>query len=461
VGSVPARDLFTDPSGYLRGPVDLSVGLPFGDRVYTRTWLTDDGLLLFAPPAFALPALGPQAAGAPAVAVAWRPGRGGVAPMVSAGADGLRATWSAEEDALSAVALHLAPDGSLEWSFGPTARVDDAIAGLNTADGEVLELPREARAAGQSVRVAPRLDWARLSFQARVGNTVGPNTRLENRARLLGPSGERTLADAIWVNRLSLAASRLDVEATEPEADRVVTLRLRLRAEGDVPARDVEARVRLPDGADLLPASLDEDLSILDEGRDLRWRGRLEPGEIRDLSWQMRVRPGLPAQARLMVVATLSATGVRPFERTVEFGAGGGSMASWTKQAIRTAPLPGEASPYVLHARNPLPVAARLTISDVLPVGLSYVEGSATASLGPDPEWEAASRRVSWSGEVPAGHWVFVRFVTRPTAEAGTRLLNQAWLVVAGGPATPAEAEVLVAVDRIYLPRVALGRNDR
>ncbi len=109
------------------------------------------------------------------------------------------------------------------------------------------------------------------------------------------------------------------------------------------------------------------------------------------------------------------------------------------------------ASASIIRAEKPLTYTVTLinsgeitgsaTLSDVIPAGATYIPGSATASRGAPPTYlppsgGGAGWGIAWSGEVPVGQNVTVRFAVAPTV--GGYLTNTAVISdpVAAAPVT-------------------------
>ncbi len=438
-----------------RAPVALRRPLPFYADIVTRTWVTDDGLVAFAPPApWPEPATGPAAAGVPAVAVWWRPGQRLGTPLLQTDGATTTVLWTApgRSEPLAAVAFDA--DGAIRLWQAADAPRDGAIVGLRAPDGRTLTLSA-AEVAGVPLRLVGPGGWARLAFDAVPGASLGPNSRLLVQALLSANGADPVeVAAQATANRLSFAPSELTLSSAEVAPGGVVAAELQLATAGDLDARGAEVRVQLPAGVDLVPGSLSPGLR-LDQG-EILWQGRVGIAPPA-LGWQMAVRSPVADGTRLVVVARLRADGVPVEERRAVAFVRRTPQAQLELRPSLSGPRSGERLTWRLRGRNAGAGAQALELRAVLPAGLRYVEGSARASLPPAPVWDPAAGRLAWRGDVPAGAVVEVRLDTVFVGRPGERIVTTAVMDAADESRLTTSAEVRGALGRCYLPRVTAG----
>jgi uncharacterized repeat protein (TIGR01451 family) len=97
----------------------------------------------------------------------------------------------------------------------------------------------------------------------------------------------------------------------------------------------------------------------------------------------------------------------------------------------------GESISVVLRALNSGPEPVIGTVTDALPAGLVFTEGTLWSSR-PTVEWDATSRSIRWTGDIETGEAVEIRFAAEYDSdepvtnimvvadEAGTRVASWA-----------------------------------
>ena len=436
----------------LRPPVPVGVPVPFFAEVVTRTWVTDDGLIAFAPPVQRPdPALGPAAAGVPAIAVLWRPGRVLGSPRIQRSGDGFAILWlapGAHPDPVAAASLD--QDGTIRLWIAPDAPVSGAILGLHAADGRTLSIAA-AEVVGTPLRLTSPGGWARLALDAVPGSSLSANSQLRLNAVLSSEGvGDTSVAATVLVNRLTFDPTELTLSTDAPVPGRPFSAELSVATDGRIAARDADIRIQLPAGVELVSGSQSPELRVVED--ELVWQGRVEPGQVIPFAWQMALRPMVPDGTRLVVLARVRAKDVPRTDFRAVATVRQRPVATISKRASRSAARPGENITWVLRALNTNPTAARLTLADTLPGGLTFESDSARASLGPRPVWDAATRTLRWTGDVPPGSAVEVTFDTRFAGQPATWVSNVLEVTSADGARLTTAANVLGASGRVYLP---------
>ncbi len=462
----PARLVATaaDARPGVHGPFALDLAFPFYTEVYTQAWATDDGRLTFTPPGSdTSAAFDPGSVGAPVIAPLYQARSADAPPReveVLRGAGAVTVTWSiaSAESADSHVYAVLDEAGALRFGYGLAVDASGARAGLRAPDGHLLEIPSTYVRPGRSVELDPPGGWARLTFQSRVGNAVEANGRVSHVARLRGAGREHLLTAGVRANRLRLDGSLIEVTPSMPLPGSVLRYGAHLIASGDIPARDVELWIDVPDAVTLDPGSLSTGLSYDPVADVLRWRGGLSPGEPRHFTWSAVVDPDLPPGARIVTRAEIRPrlAGVPTARLVHAVRVQTSDLSGSTKTASPPVARPGETVMFTLRAANAGPAATEVELSDALPPELTYQEGSATSSAGGAPIWDAVSRTLRWRGLVPAAGAVELRFAARYAGPGP--VTNVLRVADTAGAHFAAWAEVYPERARLYLPRVERRR---
>jgi uncharacterized repeat protein (TIGR01451 family) len=142
------------------------------------------------------------------------------------------------------------------------------------------------------------------------------------------------------------------------------------------------------------------------------------------------------------------------FVARVEVGAA--DMSSSTKQVSPQVVYPGQTLTYTLTLTNQGPQDADLaTLTDPLPEGTEYVEGSLTYPSGTG-SYDAASRTIHWTGVVPVSQPVEITFQAVVDADQPVGpIANTAEINNGLGVILQRQAEAAVVYYGYYLPLVA------
>lgn len=446
-----------DPGTARRDPVRLGLAFPFYGDVYTEAWLTD-GLIGFTAPEPPGAARGPDPDGpnAPSIAVRWRPdgspGAAAAAPSIRRLGDRTIIAWpDAAGNPAAGITAELMAGGRIGLGYGPAADVGGAFVGLHAPDGHTLAVPADLVRAGRTTVLDPPHAWAWLTVPARVGQALDANRAVGHVVRLTAGGAERSFGASTVANRLVLGAgmARWPAQLT---AGSTAHYTLTLTARGVVDARDVEVDVDVPDGATVGGAALGPDWAYDPASHTARWRGGVGLGAPRALTWSLRLGSQLPTGAR---VATHAAVRTRSgsVPQADVWNAARVDAADLSRSTLRASPRVargGAVITFDVRAVNGGPRAADITVTDALPDGLTYVEGSALASAGAAPAWDGASRSLRWEGRLAPSGAVSLRFQARFSAQA--HVVNAMRVTDAEGTAFAAWAEVVPERARVHLP---------
>jgi uncharacterized repeat protein (TIGR01451 family) len=130
-------------------------------------------------------------------------------------------------------------------------------------------------------------------------------------------------------------------------------------------------------------------------------------------------------------------------------------LAFSTKAVSQSAAMAGEALLYAIVLRNVENMnISDVQVSDTLPITITYIEGSLTATSG---SYGYDSSVVTWMGSLSAGAAVTITFeaTVLETAPLGASITNSA-VISGGGEIIIRSAEFRVG-HRLYLPIVMQG----
>ncbi len=439
----------TEGSAVPAGFADLGFAFPFGSGVYTQTYLSPAGLLEFVPPGQKVAVnQGTAEVQLPAVAAHYLPSSS--RPLRIGRAEGLLAVlWGEDSSAVKAI---IRRDGRIAVEWGDAVVQDGVTVGLRHESGAWTTIPSGSWGPGRRVEFDPPDGIAWLVFDARLGHGRPLNSTLTQTALVTAAGETKRLQAETVVDRATLAASRLTALPEGPIPGARTSGQLEINASGDATIRDVEVRIDLPEGLELLPSSLPPGVTVDALRKALLWRGNLAPRASRVITWEGIVSSQLPPGARLTTRASLRATGLPALERTVLQTVQASDFSGSAKIAWRSVAEPGEIVSFSLRVANagPLPVEVRL--SDALPYGLEFVPGRLLTSVSPAPLWDERSRSLSWQGTVPARSAIELEVGTRFRASAV--VTNVMRIEDHAGTAFSAWAEVRPLRSRVYLPRV-------
>jgi subtilisin family serine protease len=391
-------------------PVEVELGLafPYHTEVYTRAWVSSAGWLSFAPPGDLplAPGFGAGGLELPGIAAYWRSDLPPFAPRLIRGADRVSIVWHGAGRPV--FALELGQDGSRALRYVAGLNRQDATIGSRDAEGRVQAAP-EAGPLRAFDYDAPS-GWAWLRYQSRVSTVSEPNRVLGHTVLLEGAGHRLSFNPFARVNHLDLSASRLKVWPDRPMVGSRLRYTLTLEATGEVPARDLDARVELPASIRIDRASLPADMTWDDAAGSLRWRGQLPAGGSRDLSWSAGILPDLAAGAAATSGLRLRATGLDELRQKLHLRAMVADFVGsglWVQRPLAEAGQSLSLRAQVVN-RSGLDRAIRARVQ--LPEGLRLVVGSPRSDQGPPPRWEAATRNLVWEGSVPAASMLVLRF---------------------------------------------------
>jgi uncharacterized repeat protein (TIGR01451 family) len=325
-----------------------------------------------------------------------------------------------------------------------------ALIGLLGPSIGPIEFPRETALSGMLTRVRAANAWQRLTYRATLGSSSEPNRVVAHTLRLDGAGSTRVLTASLPVNQVTLSRSTLEAWPAEPAVGASVAYTLTLEAAGDVAARGVEARIDLPDSLALAQEQLPASLVYEEATHSLRWRGNLALGSPTALSWRAVIDPAVEIGGRIVTRALIRASGIETVERRQALRVDASRFRASRQRVSRRVAWPGQVISFVLQVANASPQASAVTVTDALPDGLELRPATLRASVGSAPDWDEASRSLHWSGEVPAGSRVDLRFDAAFVAIGP--VVNVMRLTDAHGLVVADWVEIWPALARLQLP---------
>ena len=151
---------------------------------------------------------------------------------------------------------------------------------------------------------------------------------------------------------------------------------------------------------------------------DIQWSGPVGPGEKVTVTFQVNV---VAVNGWITNTATISdPLSDAPVVRTASISVAAPAYAGSSKSVAPLTGnqlLPGQAATYTVVISNGGLAAGAASLVDPLPTGVTYVQGSATASAGPAPTFDGAN--LAWAGAIPMGQRVTVTFQVNVIAVNG------------------------------------------
>lgn len=432
----------------LRGPVPIGFAFPTFTDVVTRVWVSDTGLILFAPPETAIdPIGGLEGLDAPAIAVWWGRSTPGSTPHVTRSADRLVLDWpGAEPDGWSSVSLEAGGDVAMAW--GPSAEVESAVIGVRQDNGVVVSAESDVLA-GRSLRFRSPGGWETLTFRARLASTLALDTTLRPVTTLRWAGAERSILGEIRANPVRRDHSALTAFPATPVAGGRVRYTVSVGADGDFEPREFNVRFVPPAAGTIVSGP----------GRDSVWSERLGPGELRELAWDVDIRDGIALGAPLVARAIIGARGRADLELEVRSEVGRPARHVVELAVTPRMPWPGGAVGIVAGLSDRFGSSAPVDVVLSVPEGVVIDPASLSASGGAAPTWDPVGRRIHWAGEVGSDPWIHIRATGRFDGGPGARGTFFITSTDDRGGGASAWVDVYGAVARVRLPWVDSSRR--
>ena len=132
----------------------------------------------------------------------------------------------------------------------------------------------------------------------------------------------------------------------------------------------------------------------------------------------------------------------------------GSSLEASDKSVNLISSTPGQALRYTIRLANAGPgTITNVVVTDALPAGLTYSNGSLTATSG---NYNYAAGAITWTGSVNTLAPITIQYdaTTLPSASLGTVITNTA-IISGGGELLSRQAVTTLALAKVYLPLIS------
>jgi len=168
----------------------------------------------------------------------------------------------------------------------------------------------------------------------------------------------------------------------------------------------------------------------------------LQPPRI---TYQARIDPALPANTAIQNIARILDAQGLVYTRTATTLVQPADLSGSTKTAVPPIAAPGDVVTYTITLRNSGQAAApHVQVTDPIPAGVRYVEGSVTGGAA----FDAANNRITWNGAVAPGAEISVNFAVRVNPEVGASTMITNTATVDDGAHSPFPLQAVTQVAR-------------
>ena len=356
----------------------------------------------------------------------------------------------------------LYPSGEILTQYQSLHGDSPWVVGIENEDGsEGLNYPPSLVADGLAIKYlppAPPNPPHVISFQARVGDSIPPETIIANTATIndgMGFSYARTATTE--ANVVDLSDSTKTVEKVIAVPGDVLTYTIVLRnpsagsGHGGGEATEASFSDPIPAHASYVPDSATGGATY-DETLDrIQWSGTIPAGGERAFTFAATTAPSLPDDTLVVNVATISDGLHQPFTRTATTTLKRPDLSASEKLVSAARADTGDILAYTLRVKNAGEGLARATLTDSIPAGAVYVPGSARAGNG-TVAYDEASDKIIWNGEVPSSGMSTIVFAVTVTEE---RVIHNTATINDGlGGLTERSALTKVHPHDVYLPLI-------
>jgi len=115
--------------------------------------------------------------------------------------------------------------------------------------------------------------------------------------------------------------------------------------------------------------------------------------------------------------------------------------------------LPGQAVSYTVVLSNTGDLDGHITVTDTLPVSLTLITDSLTASFGPAPTFDGT--HIQWSGSISRGESIFIGYALTPALTLAFLQPQTNVVVIEGGVVPVTRAATASMARLVYLPVIA------
>jgi len=330
--------------------------------------------------------------------------------------------WTNHTDTLVVAFIEVARHGrSDRFTFQMILRVDGTITlqylsmngdvtqstiGIQNADGTqgLTIARREAFVQDRlAVRIAPvtAVPWPRITFRAHIDPQITDNTAIQNVAHILDAQGiVYTRTATTLVQPADLTGSTKAATPGLVGPGDVVTYTIRLRNNGPARAPRVQVVDPIPRGVSYVAGSATGGATFDATTNRILWDGLVPSGSEMSFDFRVRTQSDLADGTTITNTATFDDRSHAPFTRQAVIQVTRPNLSQSAKSVDRSAAISGDILTYAIDLVNSTEVTAHgVTLSDPIPTGLRYLEGSATGGATYDP----AANTVRWHGDVGPG----------------------------------------------------------
>jgi uncharacterized repeat protein (TIGR01451 family) len=329
--------------------------------------------------------------------------------------------------------------------------------GIENEDGtEGLNYPYSLVHDGLAIKYlppAPPCPPHVISFQARVNDSIPPETVITNTATIsdgVGFSYTRTVTTT--AHMVSLSASTKTVEEALAVPGDVLTYTIVLRNGGE--ATEAGFTDPIPAHTSYVPDSVTGEAIYETALNRIQWSGTVSAGSEKVFTFAVTTGPSLPDDTLIVNVANISDGFHLPFTRTATTTLKRPNLSASEKLVSAARAGIGDVITYTLRVKNAGEGLAKATLTDSIPTGTLYVPGSAWAGNG-TVAYDEVNSRIIWSGEVPPKGMATVVFAVTVTEEGVIH--NTATINDGLGSLTERSATTMVHPYEVYLPLLMKG----
>ncbi|MGA9350883.1 MAG: DUF11 domain-containing protein, partial [Anaerolineae bacterium] len=335
------------------------------------------------------------------------------------------------------------------------------LVGIENVDGtEGLNYPYSLVHDGLAIKYLPPAPPSPphvISFQARVNDSIPPETVITNTATIsdgVGFSYTRTATTTAHMVNLS-ASTKTVKEALAVPGD-VLTYTIVLRNNGE--ATEAGFTDPIPAHTSYVSGSVTGEATYEPALNRIQWSGTVPAGSEKVFTFAVTTDASLPDDTLIVNIATISDGLHLPFTRTATTTLKRPDLSASEKLVSAARAGIDDVLTYTLRVKNAGEGLAKSTLTDSIPAGTLYVPGSAWAGNG-TVAYDGVNSRIIWNGEVPPKGMATIVFAVTVTEE---RVIHNTATINDGlGGLTERSATTKVHPYDVYLPLLMKGTGEQ
>jgi len=295
-----------------------------------------------------------------------------------------------------------------------------------------------------------------ISFQARVDDSVPPETVITNTATISdGVEFSYTRTVTTTANTVDLWTSTKTVSEALAVPGDVLTYTIVLRNTCTEPSRSngeaAEAGFTdpIPVHTSYASGSVTGGATYEAALNRIQWSGTVPARSEKVFTFAVTTDASLPDDTLIVNVATISDGLHLPFTRTARTTLKRPDLSASEKLVSAARGGIGDMLTYTLRVKNAGEGLAKATLTDSIPTGTLYVPGSAWAGSG-TVVYDEVNARITWNGEVPPKGMATIVFAVTVTEEGV--IINTVTIGDGLGDLTERSATTMVLPYNVYLP---------